>query len=103
MVYCFLGEDTPAKDQKILEIKRKYLSSPDSLTFDWEILHANKLDPADLKKSLVTLPVLAAKRIVAVRLAEKLSPANKDLIREFFKKMVPKKYDMGQWKIKLKE
>ena len=85
MVYCFLGEDTSAKDQKISGIKRKYLTSADSCIFDWEVLHANKLDPADLKKSLVTLPVLAAKRIVVVRLAEKLSPANKDLIREFFK------------------
>ena len=85
MVYCFLGEDTLAKDQKILEIKRKYLTATDSLTFDWEVLHANKLDPADFKKSLAALPVLAAKRVVVLRLAEKLSPANKDLIREFFK------------------
>jgi DNA polymerase III delta subunit len=83
MIYLLLGEDRLAKDQKINEIKAACLPSDDALKFDYELLHALKLDPSVLKKALVALPAVAKKRLILIRTFEKLSPHNKDIILDF--------------------
>ncbi len=83
MIYLFIGEDVEVKDQKIEAIKKKVLNKPDAINFDYEILHAPKLDPADLKKALVTLPTIAKNRLILIRQASKLSKHHKELIQEF--------------------
>lgn len=83
MIYFFIGEDRLGKDQKIDEIKKDIFNSSDALKFDYEILHATKLDPAELKKSLYALPAIALKRLILIRTAEKLSAQNKELILAF--------------------
>ena len=86
MIYLFLGEDSAAKDQKLTEIKKKVLPSPDAFPFDYEVLHAHHLDAEVLKKVLVTLPAIAKERLVIIRQCHKLTPHTKDLIRGFVRK-----------------
>ncbi len=83
MIYLLLGEDAQAKDQKITELKKKILTSKESYDFDYEVLHALKLDPAILKKSLIALPALSKKRLVLIRILQKLDAKNKELILDF--------------------
>lgn len=84
MIYLFLGDDAPARDQKIIEIKKEIFPSPDALSFDYEVLHGGpNLDSQILKKALVTLPAIAKDRLVVIRQCHKLSMANKALLKEF--------------------
>ena len=85
MHYLLLGEDGLAKDQKISEIKNKILTSEDAVKFDYEVLHSPKLNPAEFKKTLLTLPALSAQRVVVMRAIDKLDPQNKILILDFLK------------------
>ena len=62
MHYLLLGENSLAKDQKIAEIKKKLLTSDESLKFDYETLHGTKLDSAVLKKALIALPAVSKKK-----------------------------------------
>lgn len=90
MTYLILGEDSPTKDQKIAELKRKYLTSPDAFHFDYEMLYASKLDPADLKKALLSLPVTAPQRFVFLREAHKLKAQQQTIIADFLAAAVDK-------------
>jgi DNA polymerase III delta subunit len=88
MVYFLLGEDRLAKDQRIAELKEKFLAGSlppqDTLPFDQEILYTTALDPQDLKKSLLALPAVASKRFVVIRGAfQKLHAHNKKILLEF--------------------
>ena len=84
MSYLLSGNNRPAKDQKIFEFKSKYLFGADAFHFDYELLWANKLGAQELKKSLLTLPVISPNRLVIVRQCEKLSEACAAVITEFF-------------------
>ncbi|OGX38458.1 MAG: hypothetical protein A3D87_04775 [Omnitrophica WOR_2 bacterium RIFCSPHIGHO2_02_FULL_50_17] len=88
MIYLLLGEDRLAKDQRIAELKKKFLagfpSPQDILPFDQEILHTTALAPEDLKKALLALPAVASKRFVVIRGAfQKLGAHNKKILLEF--------------------
>ena len=83
MHYLLIGDDPSVKDKKIAELKTKFLPQPNALNFDFEILHGLKLEPETLKKSLVTLPVVAAKRLIVLRQIQKLNAHNKELVLEF--------------------
>ncbi len=83
MIYLLLGEDGPAKDNKILEIKKNTINSNEALKFDFEILYAHKLSSDILKKAILSLPVVSDKRLVLIRSIQKLSPHNLDIISEF--------------------
>ncbi|MBF0384530.1 MAG: hypothetical protein HQL27_01535 [Candidatus Omnitrophica bacterium] len=72
MVYLLIGEDNSEKDKIISEFKDKVFSSPGILNFDYEVLRFPKLEPAELKKSLVSLPAISEKRLVVIRGIEKL-------------------------------
>ena len=86
MTYLFLGEDGLAKDQKISETKKKILKSDGALKFDYDVLHGHKLDPAELKKSLLALPAFSPQRLVVIRTVDKLDAQNKTLILDFLKR-----------------
>ncbi|MFT5169821.1 MAG: DNA polymerase III delta subunit [Lysobacterales bacterium] len=83
MIYLFLGQDVAAKDLKLAALKEKFLSCKESHEFDFDILHAAKLDSDTLKKSLIALPAIEKVRLVVVRCIEKLSQHNKDIILRF--------------------
>ncbi len=84
--YLLSGEDRLAKDQKIEEIKSRAFPLGEAVKFDFEILYAVKLNSDILKKSLVALPAIASQRVLVIHTIQKLSPHNKELILNFFKK-----------------
>ena len=86
MIYCFLGQDTNAKREKIEEVKAKLFKSQDYFNFDYESLHAHKLDPDVLKQALIALPVIASQRLVIIRETEKLNAQGKRVLLEFISK-----------------
>lgn len=86
MTFLFLGEGTPAKDQKISELRDKFLSKPQSRQFDYELLHGAKLEPAVLKKALMNLPAIAPKRLIVIRECHKLVPQNQEILVQFLEK-----------------
>ena len=83
MIYFLLGKDNTSKETKIAELRKKYLPSPEAQKFDYEVLHANKLNPQILKKALLSLPAMAGKRLILIRDSHTLNPHNKKLIMEF--------------------
>jgi len=80
MIYLLCGLDNQIKEKKIAELKDKFFSSLEALSFDYQILHGQKLDNATLKRALIALPSLSKKRLVLIRQADKLTAENKDLI-----------------------
>ena len=83
MIYLFLGEDREAKEQKIAEIKKTCLPSDDALKLDYECLYGSKIDPSELKKSLIALPAISSKRLILIRTVEKLNTQNKKILLDF--------------------
>lgn len=83
LTYLFCGEDVPSKDAKISELKNKYLTSPEALKFDYELLHAHKLEPENLKKAFISLPAVVSKRLIIIRECHRLNPQNKEIVLEF--------------------
>lgn len=80
MTYLLIGDDLPAKDEKVAELKKKFLSSAESFHFDCETLYAQKLDSETLQKALIALPVVSSKRVVVIRECEKLDSRNQEII-----------------------
>ena len=85
MTYLFLGEDLNAKDSKIAEIKARAFKDPQALHFDVEHLDAKELTPDALKKVLLTLPVVASKRLIIIRQMHKLRTADAAILISFLK------------------
>lgn len=83
MVYLFLGEGFEVKEQKIFALRKKILNSADGEKFDFDQLNGAKLDPAEFKKSLMSLPVVSKQRIVLLRNIHKLSTHNQTLLLDF--------------------
>jgi len=83
MTYLFLGPQNEQKEKNISDIKKEWLSTPDSLKFDYAVLHGHKCDPKILKKTLLELPGISQKRVVLLRDFHKLSAYNKGLIEAF--------------------
>ena len=88
MNYLFLGDDALTKNQKIIELKEKHLNASSSL-FDYEVLHAQKLDPDDLIKALLALPAASPSRFVLIRQGHKLTERHLEILLEFWQKDSP--------------
>jgi len=86
MIYLLLGEDRSAKEQRITELKLKYLTGDDALKFDYDLLEGSKLDPATLKKSLISLPAVSKKRLILIRTVDKFNTQNKEILLDFIKR-----------------
>lgn len=85
MIYFFLGHDSQAKDVQIAELKQKLFTSADAPKFDYEVLHAHKLEADTLKKALIAIPVLSKKRLIVIRQAQKLRASHKNIIFQIYK------------------
>lgn len=83
MIYLLKGDDHQAKEQKIDELKNKILSHPDARRFDYDNLDAAKVSPEELKKSLMTLPVLVKQRLVLIRQIQKAGTQNQNILIDF--------------------
>jgi DNA polymerase III delta subunit len=91
MIYLFLGDDLPAKDAKISEIKNKFFKdSQEALAFDLDNLDAKDLRDDALKKAFLALPVIAPLRLIILRQVHKLKSADIQVLINFCQK--PAKY-----------
>ncbi len=86
MIYLFLGEDTSAKDVQIAAIRSKLFQDPQALLFDFENYDAKDLDTDTLQQLLLTLPVLAPKRLILLRQIHKLKSADIQTLLHFCQK-----------------
>ncbi len=86
MIYLFLGDDLPAKDAKIAEIKNKFFKNSEELAFDFDNLDANQLGADGLKQAFLTLPVIAPHRLIIVRQVHKLKTADIQVLINFCQK-----------------
>ena len=102
MIYLLIGQ-SPSKENKISEIKSSVLTSKESLSFDYEVLHAHKLSADVLKKSLVSIPSISKKRVVLIRQAHELNAQAKKIILACLKDFVSSLeliLDADQWSAK---
>jgi len=77
MIYLFLGDDLPAKEAKITEIKNKFFKeSQEALAFDFDNLDGRDLPADALKQAFLTLPVIAPHRLILLRQVHKLKSAD---------------------------
>jgi DNA polymerase III delta subunit len=87
MIYLFLGNDLAAKDARIAAIKNKlFKNSQGALAFDFDNLDAVKLPDDVLKKSLLTLPVIAPFRLIILRQVHKLKISDVQVLLTFCQK-----------------
>jgi DNA polymerase III delta subunit len=87
MIYLFLGDDLPAVDARITEIKNKFFKdSQEALAFDFDNLDAQELAGDALKKSFLTLPVIATHRLIILRQVHKLKSVDIQVLINFCQK-----------------
>ena len=87
MIYLFLGDDLPAKDAGIAEIKNKFFkNSREALSFDFDNLDAGELGADTLKQAFLTLPVIAPRRLIILRRIHKLKSADIRVLINFCQK-----------------
>ena len=86
MAQLFLGDDLARKDIQIAALKTAFFKDPQAVHFDHENLDAAVLPADTLKKSLITLPAVAPKRLVIVRNVHKLKSADAAVLLAFLKK-----------------
>lgn len=87
MIYLFLGDDLPAKDVRITEIKNRFFESfQEALSFDFDNLDASQLGDNALKKAFLTLPVVAPHRLIVLRQVHKLKSADIHILINFCQK-----------------
>ena len=79
MVYILVGQDTPAKEAKIAELKKSILPAA-AFQFDYEPLDAETLNAPTLKKALISLPAVAPQRLILIRNCHRLTAAHQELI-----------------------
>ena len=79
----FSGPDRQAKDQHILSLKNRWLTSADALSFDFNTFYAAKLDLDAFQQSLASLPVVAQKRVIVLHNCEKLVARHQDFLKQY--------------------
>ena len=77
------GADLVGGEELIAEIKKTCLPSDDALKLDYECLYGSKIEPSELKKSLIALPAISGKRLILIRTVEKLNTQNKKILLDF--------------------
>jgi DNA polymerase III delta subunit len=80
MHYLFLGQNIEQWEMHVALLKKDFLFSLEAMGMDLDILYAAKLDPVELKKSLLALPAVAPQRVVIVHDAHTMNSHNKTLI-----------------------
>jgi DNA polymerase III delta subunit len=87
MIYLFLGDDLPAKDAGIAEIKNKFFkNSQEALNFDFDNLDARELGADTLKQAFLTLPVIIPHRLIILHQVHKLKSADIQVLINFCQK-----------------
>ncbi|MBF0512103.1 MAG: hypothetical protein HQL13_07245 [Candidatus Omnitrophica bacterium] len=87
MVYLFLGDNLEAKDARIAEIKNKFfVDFPQAGSFDCDNLECADLQANQLRQALLTLPVIAPKRLIVLRGLNKIKDRDIPTLLDFCQK-----------------
>ncbi|MCU0651087.1 MAG: hypothetical protein MUC52_02505 [Candidatus Omnitrophica bacterium] len=81
-IYLVTGQDAPAKDKAIQEIKSKYLSAL-TQQFNLDTVYAKDLALEDLQEKLKYIPVSSGRRMVVVKQASSLKKDIKDYLKDY--------------------
>jgi DNA polymerase III delta subunit len=83
-IYLVTGQDVPAKDKALKEIKLKYLSA---LTeqFNLDTLYAKDVTLEDLQEKLLYMAVSAGHRMVVIKQASSLKKDCKEYLEQYVK------------------
>ena len=84
MAYLFLG-DVSLSGPQISELKSKILITPEAVKLDYEVLYGKNLDNDELRKSLLSLPAVAQKRLIVIKECHHLNIRQKEIILQFLK------------------
>ena len=80
MHQLILGTDTTLRDKILHEIQSRFFKTSDVVKLDFSRLDAKDLDFNDLKTALLTVPIVAWRRVVLISGADKLDDRNLELI-----------------------
>jgi DNA polymerase III delta subunit len=82
LIYLITGQDAPARDKAIKEIKSKYLPV---LTeqFNLDIVYAKELTLKDLQEKLLYIAVSSGNRMVVIKQASALKKDTKDYLERY--------------------
>lgn len=83
-VYLFIGQDNPAKQEKLKEIQNSTLSQGIS-DFNQDIVYAKDITLRDLQERLLCLPVQSSRRLVVIKQAQQLKEDTKEYILSYAK------------------
>jgi DNA polymerase III delta subunit len=84
MVYLFVGEDSPAKDTQLKNIRKEFLAKGTE-QFNLDILYARELTLKDLQEKLIYLPLKTSNRILLIKHAQDLKQGLREFILDFVK------------------
>ena len=85
MLYLFIGQDSPSKDEQLKKIRQEFLPK-DTEQFNFDRLAAEDLTLKALQERLLFLPVKNSKRIVLIKGAQDLKNEAKEFILEYIQK-----------------
>jgi len=85
MLYLFIGQDSPSKDEQLKKIRQEFLPK-DTEQFNFDKLAAEDLTLKALQERLLFLPVKNSKRIVLIKGAQDLKNEAKEFILEYIQK-----------------
>ena len=85
MVYIFIGQDNPAKEIQLKNIRQKHLSQ-DLEDFNLDIIYAKEAKLKSIQEVFLSLPVNSDKRLVVIKDAGLLAKDAKEFILRYLKK-----------------
>jgi DNA polymerase-3 subunit delta len=78
-LYLVVGEEDLLRDAALAVIKRAVLASEGD-DFNYELFYGDEASGADIRNSVVAVPVFAERRLVVVKVAEKLTARESEVL-----------------------
>ena len=78
-LYLIVGEEDLLRDSALASIKRAALGSEGD-EFNYELFYGDEADGSDIRNSVAAVPVFAARRLVVVKTAEKLTARESEVL-----------------------
>jgi DNA polymerase III delta subunit len=82
MHHLFVGPDITVRDKILVEIKTRYLKTPEAQKFDFASLDAKSLSLNELKAAVMTVPAVAERRVILISRADKLDDQALEFIEQ---------------------
>ena len=84
LIYLITGQDAPAKDKVINDIKSKFIAS-DTLSFNLDTVYAKDVVLCDLQEKLLYMAVAGGFRMIVIRQASHLKKDLRDFLENYVK------------------